>query len=281
LILNLTPDHLDRHGNFQAYKEIKFRITENQTADDYFIVNHDDPETMAASVETGATRMRFSVGPGGEAVTFVRQEHLAARIGGNDVKIIPCAEMCIPGEHNLQNAAASVAAVIPFSIDPDVIAGVLKTFPGVEHRLEKVGRVAGISFVNDSKATNVDSVLVALRAMKGPVHLIMGGRDKGSPYEPIIGAGKEQVRNIVAIGEARDKIFDALGRTFPVQFAQSLEEAVNQSFETARPGETVLLSPACASFDMFDDFEHRGRVFKETVAALTKGRKENGKLTSH
>ncbi len=151
----------------------------------------------------------------------------------------------------------------------------LRTFPGVEHRLEQIGRVAGVSFINDSKATNVDSVCWALRSIDTPIYLIAGGRDKGSSYEPLIKWGQGKVRSVIAIGEAKDKIFNALGKAFPIEFADSLEKAVQKGFELAHPGETVLLSPACASFDMFENFEHRGRVFKEAVARLKNGIKKN------
>ena len=280
MILNLTPDHLDRHGSFEEYKRLKFRITDNQTADDYLIINGDDPETAAFDVHTRATLQRFSVGRRDHAITFVEDGSLFVSNGKGEHKIVAVNDIAIKGNHNLQNAAAATAAAIAFDIDADTIAGVLKTFPGVEHRLEPAGRVAGIFFINDSKATNVDSVVVAVRAVKGPIHLIMGGLDKGAPYIPLIAAGEGKIKGIVAIGEAKEKIFSELGRAFSMQFADSLEEAVKKSFEAAVPGETVLLSPGCASFDMFDNFEHRGRAFKAAVAGLKNGKKNNETITN-
>ncbi len=155
------------------------------------------------------------------------------------------------------------------------MAKALKSFPGVEHRLEKAGVVAGITFINDSKATNVDSVVVALRSMRTPTYIIMGGRHKGAPYTPIIEAGKPVIKGVIAIGESREKIFNDLGKAFPVIFTSTLEEAVHKGFELAHPGETVLLSPGCSSFDMFENFEHRGQVFKQTVASLKNGKKKS------
>ena len=280
-VLNLSPDHLERHGGYEGYKRIKFRITENQTADDYLILNHDDAETMAYPVETHAVKRHFSVRPRDGAETFVEDGALFGKIDGKELKITDVSDITIKGQHNLQNAAAAVAVAMLYGLDRSAIAKVFKDFRGVEHRLEPAGRVAGISFVNDSKATNVDSVLVAIKAVEGPIHLIMGGRDKGAPYEPIIEVGRGKIKGIVAIGEARERIFNALGTAFPTQFADSLEEAVTKCFELAYPGDTVLLSPGCASFDMFENFEHRGKVFKAAVAALKKGKKNNETLTNH
>ncbi|MFZ5981672.1 MAG: UDP-N-acetylmuramoyl-L-alanine--D-glutamate ligase [Candidatus Zixiibacteriota bacterium] len=274
-ILNLTPDHLDRHGSFENYKKMKYRISENQTADDYLLINRDDPEMKGAEISSRAKRLAFSIEDNSETATFVRDGYLCSRHEGRETKIIKVGEINIPGEHNLQNAATAVAIAALFDIAPEVTAKTLREFPGVEHRLEKVGSVAGVNFVNDSKATNVDSVCVALKSMTRPVYLIAGGRDKGAGYEPIVKFGKGKVKGVIVIGEAREKIFNALGQVFPTQFAESLEKAVHRAFELALPGETVLLSPGCSSFDMFENFEHRGRVFKATVESLKKNKKKN------
>ena len=179
----------------------------------------------------------------------------------------------IPGRHNLQNAAAAVCTAVLFDIPPEVMRKVLKEFTGVEHRLENAGSVAGVYFVNDS-------VCVALQSMTQPVYLILGGRDKGAGYGPIIEVGKDRIKGILAIGEAREKIFNALGQTFPTQFADSLEDAIHRCFELALPGETVLLSPGCASFYMFENFEHRGKVFKAVVDSLRKNKKKDETLSN-
>ena len=185
-----------------------------------------------------------------------------------EIPLIDIERIRIPGLHNLQNAAAASLAALCLDVEPLRIADALREFPGVEHRLEDVGKVAGIRFVNDSKATNVDSVCHALRAFDAPLHLIAGGRDKGGDFAPIVQSGKNRIKEIILIGEAREKMFNALGKAFPVQFADSMEEAVRKAFEEASPGEIVLLSPACASFDMYDNFEQRGKDFKEAVRAL-------------
>jgi UDP-N-acetylmuramoylalanine--D-glutamate ligase len=279
LILNLTPDHLDRHGTFEDYKRAKYRITENQTKEQSLILNLDDPETSVADMNSKATVRYFTTTDSADAGAFVRNDSLWFRKDGQEQEVIRCSEIMIPGPHNLQNAAAAVCAASLYDVPVADMKNVLSTFAGVEHRMDNVGRVAGINFVNDSKATNVDSVCYALRSIDNPIHLIAGGRDKGGVFETIADFGKGKIKSIVAIGEAKEKIFNALGQTFPVQFAGDLETAVKMCFESAHPGETVLLSPGCASFDQFENFEHRGRVFKQAVAKLKNGKNENEALS--
>jgi UDP-N-acetylmuramoylalanine--D-glutamate ligase len=271
-ILNLTPDHIDRHGSFEAYKKAKYRITENQSADDVFILNRDDVASMADNPPSRARKALFTIEADRSCDSFVVDGWLCVRINGADRQVVKCDEIAIKGPHNLQNAAAAVTMAAQFGVTPEVMARVLVGFPGVEHRLERAGIVAGVTFINDSKATNIDSVRWALRSMETPVYLILGGRDKGAEFETIAETGRDKIRAIVAIGEAREKIFDALGRSIPTQFAESLAEAVRMCFEMAHPGETVLLSPGCASFDMFENYEHRGRVFKQIVLNLRNGK---------
>jgi len=165
-------------------------------------------------------------------------------------------------------------------VPPKKQAKTLASFAGVEHRMEQVGQVAGISFVNDSKATNIESVCFALRSIDTPIYLIAGGRDKGGEFRDWIGFGRNKIKGVVAIGDAREKIFAALGKDFPVQTASSLDEAIRTCFELAIPGETILLSPGCASFDMFDNYEHRGKVFKQTVSDLKNGKSKNETINS-
>ena len=278
LLLNLTPDHLDRHGDFASYKKAKYRITENQTAEQALILNLDDPEIDVTQMHSGAQIHYFTTTDSTAARAFVRGNKLYARPNGEELEIIDKSEILIPGPHNLQNAAAATCAAMLYEVPTDVIAKVLRNFPGVEHRLENVGRVAGVNFVNDSKATNVDSVCYALRSIDTPVYLIAGGRDKGGDFETIAKFGQGKIKGVTAIGEAKEKIFNALGQSFPVQMADDLQQAVKMTFEMAFPGETVLLSPGCASFDQFENFEHRGRVFKDAVANLRNGKNQNEAL---
>jgi UDP-N-acetylmuramoylalanine--D-glutamate ligase len=261
MILNLTPDHLDRYDGFAAYKAAKYRIAENQSGSDYLILNADDPELMNDTVTSNSEIVHLSTHRSLPTGVFKRGATLVGRTGGKEESIIDIGDIIIPGPHNLQNAAAASLAALLAGVGPADIASALRAFKGVEHRLENAGTVAGIRFINDSKATNVDSVVYALRSVSPPICLIAGGRDKGGDFAPIIKEGRGKIKEIILIGEAREKMFEALGRTFSTQFADSLEEAVAMAFEAASPGDTVLLSPACASFDMFDNFEHRGEVF--------------------
>lgn len=279
LILNLTPDHLDRYESFDFYKKAKYRITENQTSNDYLVLNADDAVLKADELNTLANLQYFSQNRMLPTGVFQRGESLVGNAEGMEKRIIDVSEILIPGPHNLQNAAAASLTALLLKVKPEVIAETLRTFPGVEHRMENAGTIAGINFINDSKATNVDSVCYALRSIDRPIHLIAGGRDKGGDFRPLIRYGANNIKDIVLIGEARDKMFTELGKSFAVQFAENMTEAVQKCFAMASPGDVVLLSPACASFDMFDNFEHRGRVFKEAVAKL-KNNKLNKAINS-
>lgn len=279
VILNLTADHLDRHGTFDIYKALKYRITENQQGDDTLVLNADDSTIAGDQIVSRAKRRYFSVQDNPQWDTFVREGRLYGRREDTEVMIIAAGEVRIPGPHNLQNAAAAACVAMEFGVEIDFIRKVLRSFAGVEHRLEKVARIGGVDFINDSKATNVDSVCYALRSVDTPVYLIAGGRDKGSAYDPIIRYGQSRIQGMVLIGEAKEKMIAALGSHFSSWLADSLEEAVVKCFEMARPGDTVLLSPGCASFDMFENFEHRGRVFKAAVANLRNASKRDERVS--
>jgi UDP-N-acetylmuramoylalanine--D-glutamate ligase len=277
ILLNLTPDHLDRYSSFESYCKAKCRIFENQTAEHYSIINGDDPEINSRPFPIGGRQLVFSIDekkypdqpPEG---VLQRGRRLSARLGGEDIDIIDIDRIGIPGPHNRANAAAASAAALACDIPPDVIASVLEHFGGVEHRLEDVAVIGGVRFVNDSKGTNVDAVIVALRSMPGKTNLIAGGRDKEGDFTRLLPAAKDKVDNLILLGEARDKIFEQLGRHIPVIMANSMAEAVRKAFDLSHPGDTVLLSPGCASFDMYRNFEERGRDFKNTVAQLKNGK---------
>lgn len=275
VILNLTPDHLDRYNSFEDYKKAKYRIAENQSENDSLILNLDDSQIETKNIFGRGEIKYFTAGDSDKASTFIKNDAIWMRKNNEDIKVVNCSDIIIPGPHNLQNAVAATAVANLYDIQAEIIGKVLKSFPGVEHRMENSGKIAGISFVNDSKATNIDSVCYALRSIDTSIFLIAGGRDKGADFTEIIKYGSGKIKGVIAIGEAKDKIFKTLGDDFQVQLTDSLESAVNIAFDLAVPGDTILLSPGCASFDMFVNFEKRGRVFKDAVRMLKESKNGN------
>lgn len=268
--LNLTPDHLDRHHDLGAYGALKQRLFERQDEHDYAVWNVDDPEVMARRAGHG-TWLEFSIRGPVEQGAWARDGsiHLAWR-GGTE-RLLDRGELRVPGDHNLANAVAALATVLPLEVSPDLLRAVLREYPGLEHRLEPAGEIEGVRFVNDSKATNLSSLEVALLSFEKPVVLIAGGRDKGQDFSPLRELAMRKVRRAVLIGEGAERIAGAWSGV-PQTRAGSLGEAVDRAFDAARavPGDPapVLLSPGCASFDMFRDYEDRGRRFKDEVARL-------------
>jgi len=268
-VLNVTPDHLDRHPNFKSYLEAKLRIVENQTKDDFVVLNADEENSLKLAQYARSTKVYFSTRSEVGRGAFVRQQKVCLRRNGDDKEIIEASRIGIKGPHNLYNACAACAVCGILGISPDSMQRALLNFKGVEHRLEAVKTLSGVRFVNDSKATNVESVWYALQSVSPPIILIAGGKDKGGDFSKLRELVDENVKTLILIGEARQKIRDALGAVVRTLEAENLQQAVRLAFDKATQGDTVLLSPGCASFDMFKDYEHRGRVFKETVAALS------------
>ena len=266
--LNLTPDHLDRHGSLEAYADMKLKLFANQTEEDWAVRNADDPEVMKRRAGAGQ-RAEFSARHGVDEGAFCEDGWLVlARRGGRE-RLMPRAEVLLPGPHNLSNVLAALASVLPFEPSTDLLRRTLRTYAGLEHRLEPAGEKDGVQFVNDSKATNTDSLRVALQSFPAPVVLIAGGRDKGQDFRPLAELVRRHVRHAVLIGEGAEPMARAWPGV-PQQRAGSLREAVHAAYEAARDaGSVVLLSPGCASFDMFRDYEDRGRRFKEEVARLS------------
>lgn len=266
VILNITPDHLNRYeNNIEKYALSKLRIFENQDASDYLILSKDSSllnqyfKKAKSSIFFFSTTKKVSNGCFLESnkIQFVR----------NDVVEFSClvSDLFIKGDHNIQNAMAVIIAAKIFNLDNDKIIEALKSFKGVEHRLELVREIDGIKFINDSKATNIDSVVVALKSFNQPVFLILGGLDKGNDYSIIEELIVEKVVKIYAIGSSAEKIFNYFHNKIKTEIKKDFEEVINSALSEARSGEVVLLSPACASFDMFDNYEHRGQVFKQIV----------------
>jgi UDP-N-acetylmuramoylalanine--D-glutamate ligase len=270
VVLNLTPDHLDRYEDFASYVEMKMRISENQDKNDTLIVNHDDTYLMSLSAATQAKKYYFSLSDRVSPGAYVDQERLWLDSNGDAHKLLDVADISLPGPHNLANCAAAAVTAVVAGIDEDAIRDVLSSFESVEHRLEDCGEIGKVKFTNDSKATNVDSVWYALQSVQGKIVIIMGGRDKGGDFTRLRGLVSEHVVAVVLIGEASDKIEKAFEEHVPMHRVGNMNEAVRLAHSMAMPGNTVLLSPGCASFDMYRDYEHRGRAFKEAIAGLRK-----------
>lgn len=270
--LNLTPDHLDRHGSFAAYREAKEKIFRGQTENDYLILNADDEETSKMAPQARGKVLLFSTKHILKEGLFVRDGCLVVQNGAETRPLLPIAELQIKGGHNLENALAAAAVAWVMGVPPGNIAASLRTFRGVEHRLEPVATIKGVAYINDSKGTNPESTIRALEAYAQPLILIAGGKSKGSDFSFLAQKIKEKVRELVLVGETAEEIAQAMQKVGFANFHRvaTYKEAVNKAAHLAREGEIVLLSPACASFDLFTDFEQRGRVFKELVHCLAR-----------
>ena len=271
VLLNLTPDHLDRHGSFEIYARAKARIFENQGPQDAAVINADD--ALAPQYAPENTRVFwFSRQKRVQQGSFVREDELVFRADGNDTVLLHCKDIGLRGNHNLENVLAAAAAARLAGVEPAAIAEGVRTFAGVEHRIEFVENVGGVDYFNDSKATNVDATLKALDAFPGNLLVILGGKDKGSDYTILREALRRHARRVLLIGAASDKIESQLGGVVPCDRAETMARAVELAAQQAVPGDTVLLAPACASFDQFENYEHRGRVFKNLVRELVQKR---------
>lgn len=264
-VLNITPDHLDRYPDLKSYKEAKLKIFENQTKDDFAILNSDDTETRFLDSIVKAQKLFFSTQNRPEQGVFVKENELVFRFFGKEEEIIDIDKIRIKGPHNLSNTACATCIAKLLGVKTEAIAKALETFPGVEHRLEEVLTFSGVKFVNDSKATNVNSVWYALESFDCPIILLLGGRDKGGDFTKLKPLVQEKVKHLILLGEAKDKIKFQLGDLVPSSFAQDIGEAVDIAYSKAKAGDCVLLSPGCSSFDMFENYEHRGKVFKSKV----------------
>ncbi len=268
LMLNITPDHLDRYDSMASYAAAKANIFCNQTPDDVAVLNADNEWAMREGEKTAARRVCFSRLKELSEGVFLRGEQIIERSATGERVLLTRADIPLPGDHNVENVMAALAAGLACGVLPDSMRQTVRNFKGVEHRLEFVAEINGIKFYNDSKATNVDAAIKCLEAFAGGVIVILGGKDKGGDYSPLAPLVRERCEHVVLIGAAADKIGAALAGTKPLHRAATMPDAVKLGLELGRPGNVVLLAPACASFDMFDNYEHRGRVFKEAVRSL-------------
>jgi UDP-N-acetylmuramoylalanine--D-glutamate ligase len=269
VLLNLTQDHLDRHGSLEAYGRAKMRMFENQTENDAAILNADDA-AVAQSAPSRPQVFWFSRQKRVASGCFLRDDEIVFRRDGAETVLLRTRDIGLRGNHNVENVLAAAAATKLVGVEPAAIAEGVRTFAGVEHRIEFVAAISGVEYFNDSKATNVDATLKALDAFPGNVLVILGGKDKGCDYTILRPALRRHARMALLIGAAADKIEEQLGGVVPVEQAGTMARAVEIAAERAQSGDTVLLAPACSSFDQFENYEQRGRVFKQLVSDLAK-----------
>jgi len=274
-LLNLYPAHLDYHGTMEGYRDAKFRLFANQREDDVAVLNWDQEEVRAAAKETRARIVPFSLTQGLEEGIYVKDGNICARLHGQEQQILPVRDVAMKGEHNVENVLAAAAMALCAGASSDAIADVARTFRGVEHRNEYVATVGGVDFYNNSKATNSEAAMRGIRSFEGNVVLIAGGLDRGADFLELAPVFKAKVKHLIALGQAADvllRVAEQAGisaeKVKTTEKTAAMEEAVRKAAAASASGDVVLLSPACASWDMFTTFEERGDMFKKAVHTL-------------
>ncbi len=267
LITNITPDHLDWHRSLDNYVEAKKKVFKNQDDNDYTVLNYEDRTLRQIANEIDSNIIWFSANQVLDRGVYVEEDNIIIKDEMIYVKVMPCKDLKILGRHNLENALASVGIAYAMGVDLTYIREALKEFLGVEHRIEYVKEIGGISFYNDSKGTNPDSTIKAIEALNGPIILIAGGYDKGTEFHELIKSFNGKVKELILLGETKEKIKEtALELNFNnIHLVENMKEAVNLSYKLGEENDNVLLSPACASWDMYKSFEERGKDFKNSV----------------
>ena len=270
LILNLTPDHLDRHGDMAGYLAAKAKIFANQNDSDYLVLNYDDETLRGLESQSRGKVIFFSQQHKLEEGVYLDGEEIILAWEGKKISICTADEIAIKGRHNLENAMGAITLAYLSGVTPEKIREVLTTFPGVEHRLEPVRTLRGVLYINDSKGTNPDSTIKALEAYDRPIVIILGGKNKGVPFTELAGVVKQRAKKAVVLGQAKPELIEALESVDFHNYvtADTFTEGVTTAAQLAESGDIVLLSPACTSWDMFRSYEERGKLFKEIVAAL-------------
>jgi len=268
VILNITPDHLDRHRTFQTYVDAKARIFENQLASDFAVLNEDDPTCLTLAGRTRAQVFWFSRKKEVKQGAYVEDGQILFRDVAGQREIMLVSEIRLKGAHNVENVLAGICAGVLMGVEADKIRQAVRDFKAVEHRLEYVTTIKGVEYYDDSKATNVDATIKALESFPANIHLILGGKDKGSDYTVLNDLVRERVKRVYTIGASAEKIELHIKGAAEIVHAETLDNAIRRAHAVAQPGDVVLLAPACASFDQFQNYNHRGRVFKEVVHAL-------------
>jgi UDP-N-acetylmuramoylalanine--D-glutamate ligase len=270
VILNLTPDHLERHHSMENYQQMKERIFANQTADDYLILNYDDPIVRTMAARAASKVLYFSRKDPITNGAFINNDMIIIKWQKQEFKICSVNDLKIKGAHNLENALAATCAAFLAGISNNTLATTLCSFPGVEHRIEPVASINDVDYYNDSKATNPEASIKALEAFVGHIILIAGGRDKHTDLSKFMQLVSKKVDHLILLGEAQER-FTKVAQEYGVQkihHVANYQDAVAYAYKLAQPPQIVLLSPACASYDMFDNYEERGKVFKDLVQAL-------------
>ena len=277
VVLNVTPDHLDRHRTFANYVDAKARIFENQQESDFAVLNADDPTCAELSGRTRAKVFWFSRKTEVNQGAYMRDGGIVFRDSKTQIEIMPISEIPLKGAHNLENVLAAICVGAVMGCKPDAMRRAVRDFKAVEHRLEYVATIRGVEYYNDSKATNVDATIKALESFPANIHIILGGKDKGSDYGVLKDLLKQRAKRVYTIGAAAEKIESQIKDSAEIVHAETLEAAVKRIASTAEAGDVVLLAPACASFDQFQNYEERERAFKQLVQALA----EEAKSSSH
>jgi UDP-N-acetylmuramoylalanine--D-glutamate ligase len=268
VVLNVTPDHLDRHRTFQAYVDAKARVFENQRPSDFAVLNEDDSTCLTLGERTRAQVFWFSRKKEVKQGAWVRDGQIVFRDASGQREIMLVSEIPLKGAHNVENVLAAVCTGALMGCKAELIRKAVREFKAVEHRLEYVATVKGVEYYDDSKATNVDATIKALESFPANIHLILGGKDKGSDYTVLNDLLRRRVKRVYTIGAAAEKIESHIKGTTDIVHAETLDNAVRRAAAVAKAGDIVLLAPACASFDQFQSYNHRGRVFKEVVHSL-------------
>jgi UDP-N-acetylmuramoylalanine--D-glutamate ligase len=270
LVLNVTPDHLDRHKTMEAYSALKARVFENQRDGDVVILNAEDPLTASFKPHPSTRVLWFGSVPHGKHGAWTQGGRAVANLGEGAIELFRLDDLKVPGVHNVENALAAGLAALSAGVSPAVIGETIRGFEGLPHRMEKVAAINGVTYINDSKGTNTDAAIKSLSPYDRNVILIAGGSSKGADFTQLAKAVRQRAKGVALIGKTAPAIAEALGDFAPKVMAKDMESAVRAATDMAAPGDTVLLSPACASFDMFRNYEHRGDVFREAVIAMGK-----------
>jgi UDP-N-acetylmuramoylalanine--D-glutamate ligase len=271
VLLNISPDHLDRYPNYEAYVQSKLKIFKNQGAGDFAILNDDDERLSSFAPRPEVTVLRYGLKKKDHRLAFAEGKGVRAGLPGKESHFFDLQKCPLPGKHNVENMMAAALAGLALNVKPPVIQSTMDQFQGLPHRLELSGRIREVDFYDDSKATNVDAAIRSLASFDRPIVLIAGGRHKGSDYAPLVRVAKGRVKKAFLMGESRQLMAEAFEGKIPYANADDMGDAVTKAFSVAKAHDVILLAPACSSFDMFTDYADRGRAFKEAVERLQHG----------